>query len=137
MKEDFEKYGYSTKCSGCAAMLKGTAHQAHSEACRKRIEVEMKDEVKVKDAKRKMDEFHARLLEDQDADNKKRKKVEDEKGEKDEDKYEQWRKKQIIADEYIKEPSAEFEKWKVMQNIADDLMEDQDMEISSGSAAVA
>ena len=37
-KEDLEKYGYSAGCPGCKAILRGTARQGHSEACRSRIE---------------------------------------------------------------------------------------------------
>lgn len=52
-REDVQKYGYSAKCPGCLAILRGTARQGHSEGCRRRLEEEMKEEAKVEEAKRK------------------------------------------------------------------------------------
>ena len=78
-KEDLTKHGYSKRCPGCAAVLSGSTRQAHSEACRKRLESEMKGETKVKEAKQKMDEYYATILEKED-DNRKRKHKEEDGG---------------------------------------------------------
>jgi hypothetical protein len=64
--KDVEKHGYSAKCPGCLSIVKGTSRQTHSQACRKRLEELMKDDVRVKKAFSKFDEFAARALEKQD-----------------------------------------------------------------------
>ena len=56
-QDDLTRHGYTAKCPGCLAILKGTARQGHSKACRHRLEVEMVGERKVLEAKRKVDEF--------------------------------------------------------------------------------
>ena len=68
-REDFEKYGYSGGCPGCKALLKGTARQGHSDACRRRMEKEMHGDPRWQAAQRKMDEFVSKAIE---ADDKKR-----------------------------------------------------------------
>ena len=55
--DDLQKHGYSAKCPGCLAILRGTARQGHSAGCRKRIEEEMKGETKIEDAKKRRAEF--------------------------------------------------------------------------------
>ena len=37
-KEDLNELGYTAKCPGCLAILRGTARQGHSADCRKRVE---------------------------------------------------------------------------------------------------
>ena len=41
-KEDLEQYGCSAGCPGCKAILRGTATQGHSEACRSRMKTELR-----------------------------------------------------------------------------------------------
>ena len=64
-KKDLEKYGYSAGCPGCKAILRGTARQGHSEACRSRIETELRDDPRMKAQKKKQEEFLANKLEKQ------------------------------------------------------------------------
>ena len=52
---DFEKHGYTQRCPGCVSILKGTTRQAHSEACRRRMEDLMKDTDKAKQAEKRRD----------------------------------------------------------------------------------
>ena len=56
-KSDFERYGFSMGCPGCVSILKGTARQAHSEGCRKRMETEMKGLEKTREADRRREEY--------------------------------------------------------------------------------
>jgi len=56
-KDDLEKHGYMVGCPGCVSILKGTARQAHSEACRKRMETELKNTDRSKAAERRVDEY--------------------------------------------------------------------------------
>ena len=62
-QQDLENFGYSRNCPGCSAILKGAARQGHSEACRKRIESEMKDDERLKRANKRRDEFIDRAVE--------------------------------------------------------------------------
>ena len=41
-KSDMEKYGYTETCKGCRAQQSNLKPQAHSEACRQRIEREVR-----------------------------------------------------------------------------------------------
>ena len=36
-QEDLEEHGYTLKCPGCTAILRGTARQGHNEKCRARL----------------------------------------------------------------------------------------------------
>ena len=49
-KQDLENHGYTAKCQGCLAMIRGKAQQKHSDACRRRIEEEMKGEPRLERA---------------------------------------------------------------------------------------
>ena len=69
-QEDLDKHGYSMKCPGCLAILRGTSRQGHSEGCRNRIEEEMKDEPKVEDAKKRRAEFTKEATEMEDRNRK-------------------------------------------------------------------
>ena len=66
-KADLEQHGFSARCPGCKALLRGTARQGHSEDCRRRLAEAMAGEDKVVANNRKFDEFVARRLEEQDA----------------------------------------------------------------------
>ena len=68
-KEDLIKYGYTSGCPGCKAVLRATARQGHTAACRRRLEKDMAAEVKVKTAVDKENEFLEKVIE---ADEKKR-----------------------------------------------------------------
>ena len=61
--EDYNKHGFTQKCAGCRAILTGTTRQKHSEACRMRMTNAMAGEEKVKNAKRRRQEFARVVLE--------------------------------------------------------------------------
>ena len=66
-RQDLEAHGYTAKCPGCTAILRGTARQAHSEQCRARMEKDMKEEPKVKAARERADEYITERLQEADA----------------------------------------------------------------------
>ena len=76
-REDFEKHGYSGGCPGCTALLRGTARQGHSEACRKRMEKELMEDPRWKRARTKIDDFVSKAIVE---DEKMRKREGDEDG---------------------------------------------------------
>jgi hypothetical protein len=41
-KQDLEEFGYTAKCPGCLAVLRGTTRQGHSQDCRRRMQEELK-----------------------------------------------------------------------------------------------
>ena len=63
-KADLEKHGYTSKCPGCQASIRGVTRRFHSVECRERLKKEMDNEDKVKEAKRKEIEFHVKVHED-------------------------------------------------------------------------
>ena len=79
-KEDLEKYEHSAGCLGCKAILRGTARQGHSEACRSRIETELRDDQRMKVQKKRQEEFLPNKLEKEEE----RRKVETKEAGKDE-----------------------------------------------------
>ena len=64
-KEDFMKYGYTERCGGCSAMLRGMKAQPHSDSCRRRMENLLKDDVRVKNAKVRKDERDKKVQEEE------------------------------------------------------------------------
>ena len=77
-KDDLLKHGYSAKCRGCKAILRGTARQGHSEECRRRMAREMSDVEKVVTSKARREEFMKKCLEE-DAGEQKKRKIKEEK----------------------------------------------------------
>jgi len=63
-KADLEKHGYTSKCPGCQAVIRGVTRRFHSTECRERLKKEMDNEDKVKEAKRKEIELHVKVHED-------------------------------------------------------------------------
>ena len=49
--------GYTVGCLGCISILRGTARQTHTQACRRRMEEVLKNTVKAKKAKKRMSDF--------------------------------------------------------------------------------
>ena len=49
-REDLEVFGFTARCPGCMSLLKGTARQAHTEKCQRRIEEELRDTLKAEAA---------------------------------------------------------------------------------------
>ena len=62
-KGDFERHGYTKGCPGCVSILKGTARQAHSERCRRRMEGEIKGTDRAKQAEKRRDAFCEKAIE--------------------------------------------------------------------------
>ena len=56
-KDDVEIHGYTQRCTGCIAILRGTANQAHTEECRKILEGALSGTDKAERAKRKVGKF--------------------------------------------------------------------------------
>ena len=50
-KDDVEVHGYTQRCPGCVAILRGTANQSHSVGCRKRLEEAMRGRRRRKEQK--------------------------------------------------------------------------------------
>ena len=65
-KKDLGEHGYSARCPGCLAILRGTAKQGHSQECRNRMEKNINGSKKADAAKRKLDEFLGDALEKED-----------------------------------------------------------------------
>ena len=53
-REILEVFGFTARCPGCMSLLRGTARQAHTENCRRRIEEELKGTAKAQAATRRM-----------------------------------------------------------------------------------
>ena len=56
-KGDLEAHGYTARCPGCISILRGTARQAHTEGCRRRLEKEMAGTGKAMRAQKRKAEF--------------------------------------------------------------------------------
>ena len=41
-RENSKEFGFTARCPGCMSLLRGTARQAHTENCRRRLEEELK-----------------------------------------------------------------------------------------------
>ena len=63
-KEDFKKHGYTPGCRACKESLagKGVKH-LHTDDCRRRMEKAMADNLKVKGAKRRIDDYISKIVE--------------------------------------------------------------------------
>ena len=62
-RENLEEFGFTARCPGCVSLLRGTARQAHTENCRRRIEEELKGTAKAHAATRRMKEYQDRAAE--------------------------------------------------------------------------
>ncbi len=63
-KEDFDKFGYTPKCPGCLFLAAwGGGRQGHSEACRKRIELQLEGTERMEAAKKREFEFLEHVME--------------------------------------------------------------------------
>ena len=62
-RENLEEFGFTTRCPGCMSLLRGTARQAHTENCRRRIEEELKGTAKAHAATRRMKVYQDRAAE--------------------------------------------------------------------------
>lgn len=75
-KHELEIHGYTSKCPGCAAILKGTSRQGHSEACRKRFNDIHRGTEKFKKAEERKNEFVEKAIQ-RDEEARKRRKTDD------------------------------------------------------------
>ena len=64
-KADFDKHGYTDRCPGCSAILRGLHLQPHSPACRERIEKELSTDIRIKNAKVRLQERVKRKTEEE------------------------------------------------------------------------
>ena len=80
-KEDLETHGYTAKCPGCISILRGTARQAHIEACRRRVEKELEGTEKARRAKKRIGEYVDKKMAEEEE--RRRETTEDKKGETD------------------------------------------------------
>ena len=71
-KDDRIKHGFTEGCRGCTAVLKGAQRRMHTEACRRRLGKEMKDEGKVQKASKREVEFIVELSAQEEAKKKRR-----------------------------------------------------------------
>ena len=65
-KDDLQMHGYSAKCDGCRAIMAGRPQKPHSEECRRRMERLMRENPKMKKARKRMDDFFDKVGEQQD-----------------------------------------------------------------------
>ena len=77
-KADFEKHGFTDRCSGCSALIRGLRIQPHAEHCRKRMEKILEVDLRVKYARARLEERGRKLREerhepDSEVDQKRRK----------------------------------------------------------------
>ena len=66
--KDVQDHGFTAGCPGCKSILRKTARQMHTEACRRRLEKEMSSSAKVMNSKRRVDHFLDRCIEESDKD---------------------------------------------------------------------
>ena len=64
-REDIETFGFTARCIGCLSIFKGTARQAHTKGCRRRIEGEMPDTVEAEAVQRRVKEYQTRQSREQ------------------------------------------------------------------------
>ena len=89
-REDLEKFGYTEGCVACRAILRGKFNrQSHGERCRERLRKELLGTNKVKDAKKRENQYLEKAVEKAERESKKVK-VNEEKKETAEPKAEVW-----------------------------------------------
>ena len=73
-KKDFDKFGFTDRCPGCSAIIRGLRVQPHAEHCRRRLEKHLETDLKVKNAKVRSSERNRKVREEQgqDMDHKRR-----------------------------------------------------------------
>ena len=59
-KADFDKHGYTDRCPVCSAILRGLHVQPHTAECRNSMETVLSSDIRVKNAKARMEERSAR-----------------------------------------------------------------------------
>ena len=59
-KTDFEKHGFTGRCPGCSAILRGLNTQPHSQQCRGRMEKLLEKDIRIMNAKARLQERQRR-----------------------------------------------------------------------------
>ena len=74
-KKDFDKFGFTDRCPGCSAIIRGLRVQPHAEHCRRRLEKHLETDLRVRNAKVRLSERNRKVREEQgqDMDHKRRK----------------------------------------------------------------
>ena len=72
-RTDFDKHGYTDRCPGCSAILRGLHIQPHSQACRERMEALLDADIRIKNAKVRLQERVKRKAEEDEEKTKKKK----------------------------------------------------------------
>ena len=74
-KKDLDKFGFTDRCPGCSAIIRGLRVQPHAEHCRRRLEKHLETDLRVKNAKVRLSERNRKVREErgQDMDHKRRK----------------------------------------------------------------
>ena len=62
-KTDFEKHGFIDRCPGCSAILRGLNTQPHSQQCRGRMEKLLEKDIRIMNAKARLQEQQRRQRE--------------------------------------------------------------------------
>ena len=60
-RADFDKHGYTDRCPGCSALLRGLHVQPHSQVCRDRLETILDKDIRIKNAKARLQERGAKI----------------------------------------------------------------------------
>ena len=60
---DLKEHGYTSGCPGCVSIIRGRARQAHSKACRERLEQLLKDTARFKAAEERINKYCAERIE--------------------------------------------------------------------------
>ena len=127
-KADFDKYGYTDRCGGCSAILRGLRAQPHAEHCRRRMENHLEEDVRVKNAKVRLGERSRKLQNDGVTGSQDLKDIE-EAAMNEDDPAKLNALFQEYREMYMKEREAKSEgeqKKRKLQNIEDELMETDD-----------
>ena len=85
--QDIQEHGGTPRCKGCYNMARGMSNPGHTEECRSRFEELLKNKEKVKNAKRRREEFEEKEMQ-------RRSKLEEEEKKRKEDKKEEEGKSQ-------------------------------------------
>ena len=140
-KTDFEKYGFTDRCGGCSAIIRGLHIQPHTWQCRERMEKHLENDLRVKNAKIRLGERNRKIKEGAQAEEdesarKRRNKLEDIEAavEVEEDPGKLAKLFEEYKEEYqrgVAEREDEGVKRRRLQDIEDKAMQEEDLERTS------
>ena len=61
-RADFDRFGFTDRCAGCSAMMRGLKLQPHAEHCRHRLEKLLEDDSRIKNAKARLSDEGRRII---------------------------------------------------------------------------